>query len=115
MNSSMAMAFVASSSRAWISSAEKRTNWSLEYSYPLTTPSRSTFSPSAGQMYCCFKGVLHLPCSIRKEMPSEVWAELKSLTGIETSPNDTVAVAMERGAAMERSSCQFVRQYTLRH
>src|SRR5678816_2246530 len=88
------------SSSSLISSGVKMTYWSRENSYPLTVWSRETTWPSFWQMYCW-----------RSREPQSLWSMLKetlvadsaaeySLTGIETMPNETVAVAIARGAIM---------------
>src|SRR5271169_4834128 len=51
---------------------------------------------SLGQMYCCFNRDEHLACKRLKEIPAEELPAEYSLTGIETSPNETVPVAIGR-------------------
>src|SRR6478736_3352922 len=56
--------------------------------------SRLTISLSVGQMYCCFRRVLHFLCSRLNETPADACVAANSLTGIETRPNETVAPAI---------------------
>src|SRR5579862_8273604 len=51
---------------------------------------------SFGQMYCCLSRPPHLPCSRLKEMADEGCPAEKSLTGMDTNPNEMVPVAMDR-------------------
>src|ERR1051325_11349325 len=53
-------------------------------------------------MYCCFKRVLHFLCSQLNVTAAEDSVAEKSFTGIETKPNETVAVPIAR-AGMEVS------------
>ena len=95
-NSPMSMEFVAFSSSALISSAENRTYWPLENSYPLLVSSFSTIVPSVEQMYCCLRREPHLECSMLKLIEAEDSLDVKRLTGTETSPKEMVAEAMFR-------------------
>src|SRR3954466_6448483 len=56
--------------------------------------SRWTISLSVGQMYCCLSRVLHFLCSRLKDTLADAWVAANSFTGIDTSPNDTVAPAI---------------------
>src|SRR5439155_24662535 len=93
-NSAMSMALVAFSSSALISSALKRTYWSLANSYPLQISSFSTTDPSLEQRYCCFKREPHLVWIMLKLIAAADSLEEKRLTGTETSPKEIVAEPM---------------------
>jgi hypothetical protein len=58
-NSAMSMVWVAISSSAFSSSGAKVTYRSFAISYPFTISSRSTFSPSFAQTYCCLRREPH--------------------------------------------------------
>src|SRR5262245_46889463 len=60
--------------------------------------SRSTISPSFEQMYCCLSRDPHFLCRWLNEIPDDELDAVKSFTGIETSPNDTVTEPIERSA-----------------
>src|SRR5262245_50017062 len=51
-------------------------------------------------MYCCFSREPHSLWSMLKEIPVADSAAEYSLTGIDTMPKETVAVAIARGAIM---------------
>src|SRR4051812_47455474 len=63
--------------------------------------SRATGTSSLRQRYCCFRREPQPLCSMLNEIDLLASVAEKSLTGIDTSPNETVSEAMER-AAMER-------------
>src|SRR5690606_3249280 len=63
--------------------------------------SRSTFSPSCEQTYCCFRRAPHFLCSQLKDTDAEDSADEYSLTGTETSPKEIVVDAIAR-ALMSR-------------
>src|SRR5215831_13827808 len=96
MNSLISIAWVDFSSIALSSSGENWTYLSLENSKPLIMSSRSTFSPSEEQMYCCFKRDPHFLCSRLKEMALCGCEAKKSFTGMETRPKEMVPDAMAR-------------------
>src|SRR4030095_2488548 len=98
MNSITSIMFVAFSSTALISSAEKTTYWSFANSYPLTVSARSTTSLlSFGQMYCCFSRPPHFLCNMLNDTLVFDSADEYRFTGTETRPNEIVALAIDRG------------------
>src|SRR5690606_32239565 len=58
--------------------------------------SRSTFSPSCEQTYCCFNREPHFLCSQLKDTAADDSADEYSLTGTETSPKEIVVDAIAR-------------------
>ncbi len=66
--------------------------------------SRGTTTSSLMHTYCCFRREPQVLCSMLKEIALLDSVAEKSLTGMETSPNETVSDAMERAAM--RSSCR---------
>src|SRR5918993_4554907 len=66
--------------------------------------SRATGTSSLTQMYCCFRREPQPLCSMLKWICLDASVAEKSFTGIETRPNATVKLAMER-AAMVPSPC----------
>src|SRR6266852_5147015 len=60
--------------------------------------SRATTTSSLTQMYCCFKRDPQALCSRLNEMARLASVAEKSFTGIETLPNETVSVAIDRAA-----------------
>src|SRR5215204_3341346 len=94
---------VAFSSSALSSSTVKTTYWSFANSYPLLVSSRPTTSLlSLGQTYCCFKRDPHFLWSMLNDMLDLDSEEEYRLTGTETSPNEMVAVPMDRAAMAVR-------------
>src|SRR5688500_15769730 len=93
------MVLVAFSSSALSSSGVNTTYWSFANSYPLLVSSRPTTSLSSfGQTYCCLSLDPHFLWSMLNDtldFPSE---DEYRLTGTETSPNEMVAVPMDRAA-----------------
>src|SRR5690606_36622598 len=67
--------------------------------------SRSTFSPSCEQTYCCFNREPHFLCSQLKLTAADDSADEYSLTGTETRPKEIVVDAMAR-ALMEASAAR---------
>src|SRR5215831_785434 len=66
--------------------------------------SRGTTTSSLMHTYCCFRREPQVLCSMLNEIALLDSVAEKSLTGIETSPKETVSDAMERAAM--RSSCR---------
>src|SRR6185369_9952511 len=93
---------VPTSSSAFSSSGENSTYWSFENSKPFTMSSRATGTSSFTQKYCCFRREPQSLCSRLKEMALVDSVAEWSFTGIETSPKDTVSVAIERDAMVLR-------------
>src|SRR6266705_3201141 len=60
--------------------------------------SRATGTSSFTQMYCCLSRDPQVLCSRLKEMARLASVAEKSLTGMETSPNETVNDAIDRAA-----------------
>src|SRR6267378_2484631 len=60
--------------------------------------SRPTATSSFTQMYCCFNRDPQVLCSRLNEMARLASVAEKSFTGIETIPNETVSVAIDRAA-----------------
>src|SRR6266849_646001 len=60
--------------------------------------SRATATSSFTQMYCCFNRDPQVLCSRLNEMARLASVAEKSFTGIETIPNETVSVAIDRAA-----------------
>src|SRR5260221_9294795 len=60
--------------------------------------SRATGTSSFTQMYCCFNRDPQVLCSRLNEMARLASVAEKSFTGIETIPNETVSVAIDRAA-----------------
>src|SRR5438309_11356403 len=60
--------------------------------------SRATGTSSFTQKYCCLRREPQVLCSRLNEMARLASVAEKSLTGIDTSPNDTVNDAIERAA-----------------
>src|SRR5258707_12839775 len=60
--------------------------------------SRATGTSSSTQMYCCFNRDPQALCSRLNEMARLASVAEKSFTGIETIPNETVSVAIDRAA-----------------
>src|SRR5215212_1837320 len=89
---------VAFSSRALSSSGVKTTYWSFANSYPLLVSSRPTTSLSLGQVYCCLSREPHFLWSMLNDTLDFDSAEEYRLTGTETSPNEMVAVPIDRAA-----------------
>src|SRR3979411_1777742 len=64
--------------------------------------SRATGTSSFTQMYCCLSRDPQVLCSRLNEMARLASGAEKSFTGIETIPNETVRVAIDRGAMSAR-------------
>src|SRR5258706_68303 len=62
--------------------------------------SRATATSSFTQMYCCFNRDPQVLCSRLNEMARLASVAEKSFTGIETIPNETVSVAIDRAAML---------------
>src|SRR5882757_1941313 len=62
--------------------------------------SRATGTSSFTQMYCCFNRDPQVLCSRLNEMARLASVAEKSFTGIETIPNETVSVAIDRAAML---------------
>ncbi len=105
----MSAVCVPTSSIAFNSSGANITYWSFANSYPLTISSRGTTTSSLMQMYCCFRREPHALCSMLNEIDLLASVAEKSLTGIETNPNETVKLAMDR-AAIVVSVCEALRR-----
>src|SRR6185503_7405786 len=60
--------------------------------------SRGTTTSSLAQMYCCLTREPQALCSMLKEIARLASVAEKSLTGMETSPKETVRDAIERAA-----------------
>src|SRR6266571_7535441 len=60
--------------------------------------SRATATSSFTQMYCCLSRDPQALCSRLNEMARLASVAAKSFTGIETIPNETVSVAIDRAA-----------------
>src|SRR5260221_11913954 len=60
--------------------------------------SRATGTSSFTQKYCCLSGEPQVLCSRLNEMARLASVAEKSLTRMDTSPNDTVNVAIDRAA-----------------
>src|SRR5258708_24317949 len=60
--------------------------------------SRATGTSSFPQKYCCLSREPQVLCSRLNEMARLASVAEKSLTGMDTSPNDTVNVAIDRAA-----------------
>src|ERR1700704_4335574 len=60
--------------------------------------SRATGTSSFTQMYCCLSRDPQVLCSRLNEMARLASVAEKSFTGIETIPNETVSVAIDRAA-----------------
>src|SRR5713226_5317566 len=60
--------------------------------------SRATGTSSFTQMYCCLRRDPQALCSKLNEMARLASVAEKSFTGIETIPNETVSVAIDRAA-----------------
>src|SRR5258706_2404749 len=60
--------------------------------------SRATATSSSTQKYCCLSREPQVLCSRLNEMARLASVAEKSLTGMDTSPNDTVNVAIDRAA-----------------
>src|SRR5712692_4353155 len=60
--------------------------------------SRATATSSFTQMYCCLSRDPQVLCSRLNEMARLASVAEKSFTGIETIPNETVSVAIDRAA-----------------
>src|SRR5712671_2388615 len=94
----MSAVCVPASSSAFSSSGENITYWSLANSKPFAMSSRATGTSSFTQMYCCFNRDPQVLCSRLNEMARLASVAEKSFTGIETIPNETVSVAIDRAA-----------------
>src|SRR5712691_11077359 len=94
----MSAVCVPASSSAFSSSGENITYWSLANSKPLAMSSRATATSSFTQMYCCLSRDPQALCSRLNEIARLASVAEKSFTGIETSPNETVSVAIDRAA-----------------
>src|SRR6266851_2491561 len=94
----MSAVCVPASSSAFSSSGENITYWSLANSKPLAMSSRATATSSFTQMYCCFNRDPQVLCSRLNEMARLASVAAKSFTRIETIPNETVSVAIDRAA-----------------
>src|SRR5580698_9127492 len=64
---------------------------------------RSTTTPSAWQMYCCFSRDLSVRCSMLNEMPS-LRAPENNRTGMEIKPNVKCPDQTEDGIIFPRST-----------
>src|SRR6267143_949262 len=95
----MSIVRVASVSSVFSSSSVKRTYWSLANSYPLTREVLSNTSLQAGQICCCLIRPPHFSWSRLNESPMDE-AAVYILTGIETSPNESVPDPMECGGIL---------------
>src|SRR6185437_10156787 len=62
--------------------------------------SLSTTVPSLAQMYCCFRREPQALCSILNEMALADCVAVYILTGIDTSPNDSVSEPIARAAML---------------
>src|SRR5262245_9628955 len=91
---------VPASSIVLSSSGVNCTYWSFANSYPFTMSSRPTGTSSLTQRYCCLSRDPHPLCRRLNEMAWLASVAEKSFTGIETSPEDTVRDAIERGAML---------------
>src|SRR2546423_9729594 len=67
--------------------------------------SRATGTSSFTQKYCCFTREPQVLCSRLKEMARLASVAEKSLTGMDTSPNDTVKDAIDRAAIIFLRRC----------
>src|SRR3981189_2503884 len=62
--------------------------------------SRATGTSSFTQMYCCLSREPQVLCSRLNEIARLASVAEKSFTGIETLPNETVSVAIDRAAML---------------
>src|SRR3954471_7037879 len=96
---------VPASSSALSSSGVNITYWSLANSYPFAISSRATGTSSFTQKYCCLRREPQVLCSMLNEIARLASVAEKSLTGMETNPNETV------NDAIERAAISYLRQY----
>src|SRR5437763_4723249 len=67
--------------------------------------SRATATSSFTQKYCCFSREPQVLCSRLNEIARLASVAGKSLTGMDTSPNDTVNEAIDRAAIVFLRRC----------